>query len=93
MGLKSSESLAHALEAESDIIGDRNIQYFRFIEETGSDIEQLERLAIILNRDLDAHTERLRTILNPLILIALALIVGMIAAAIILPMYEIYNRI
>lgn len=93
MGLKSGESLAHALEAESDIIGDRNIQYFRFIEETGSDIEQLERLAIIMNRDLDAHTERLRTILNPLILIALALIVGMIAAAIILPMYEIYNRI
>jgi type II secretory pathway component PulF len=93
MGLKSGESLAHALEAESDIIGERNIQYFRFIEETGSDIEQLERLATLMNRDLDAHTERLRTILNPLILIALALIVGMIAAAIILPMYEIYNRI
>jgi type II secretory pathway component PulF len=93
MGLKSGESLAHVLAAEADIIGERNIQYFRFIEETGSDIEQLERLAILMNRDLDAHTERLKTILNPLILIALALIVGMIAAAIILPMYEIYNRI
>ncbi len=93
MGLKSGESLARALEAESDIIGERNIQYFRFIEETGSDIEQLERLATLMNRDLDAHTEWLRTILNPLILFALALIVGMIAAAIILPMYEIYNRI
>lgn len=93
MGLRSGESLAQTLEAESEIIGERNIQYFRFIEETGSDIEQLERLAILMNRDLDAHTERLRTILNPLILLALALIVGMIAAAIILPMYEIYNRI
>ncbi len=93
IGLKSGESLSNVLEAESDIIGERNIQYFRFIEETGSDIEQLERLAILLNRDLDAHTERLKTILNPLILIALALLVGMIAAAIILPMYEIYNRI
>ena len=83
----------NVLAAESDIIGERNIQYFRFIEETGSDVEQLERLAILMNRDLDAQTERLKTILNPLILIALALIVGMIAAAIILPMYEIYNRI
>ncbi len=93
MGLKSGQSLADVLAAESDVIGERNIQYFRFIEETGSDIEQLERLAILLNRDLDGRTERLKTILNPLILIILALMVGMIAAAIILPMYEIYNRI
>jgi type IV pilus assembly protein PilC len=93
MGLKSGQALADVLAAESDVIGERNIQYFRFIEETGSDIEQLERLAVLLNRDLDARTERLKTILNPLILIILALIVGMIAAAIILPMYEIYNRI
>jgi type II secretory pathway component PulF len=93
MGLKSGQSLAHVLAAESDILGERNIQYFRFIEETGSDIEQLERLATLMNRDLDADAERLKTILNPVILIVLALIVGMIAAAIILPMYEIYNRI
>ena len=93
MGLKSGESLAQVLAAESDIIGARNIQYFRFIEETGSDIEQLERLAILMNRDLDAQTARLNTILNPLILIELASIVGLIAAAIILPMYEIYDRI
>jgi type IV pilus assembly protein PilC len=53
----------------------------------------LERLATLMNRDLDADAERLKTILNPVILIVLALIVGMIAAAIILPMYEIYNRI
>jgi len=93
MGLRSGESLANVLAAESDIIGERNIQYFRFIEETGSDADQLERLAILMNRDLDAHTERLKTILNPLILIVLAVVVGMIAAAIILPMYEIYNHI
>jgi type II secretory pathway component PulF len=93
MGLKSGESLANVLAAESDIIGERNIQYFRFIEETGSDVDQLERLAILMNRDLDSHTERLTTILNPLILIVLAVVVGMIAAAIILPMYEIYNNI
>jgi type II secretory pathway component PulF len=93
MGLRSGESLANVLAAESDIIGERNIQYFRFIEETGSDVDQLERLAVLMNRDLDSHTERLKTILNPLILIVLAVVVGMIAAAIILPMYEIYNHI
>jgi type II secretory pathway component PulF len=93
MGLRSGESLANVLAAESDIIGERNIQYFRFIEETGSDVEQLERLATLMNRDLDARTERLKTILNPIILVVLAAIVGLIAAALILPMYEIYNRI
>jgi type II secretory pathway component PulF len=93
MGLKSGESLANVLAAETDIIGERNIQYFRFIEETGSDVDQLERLAILMNRDLDAYTERFRTILNPLILIVLAVVVGMIAAAIILPMYEIYDHL
>ena len=46
-----------------------------------------------MNRDLDGQTERLKTILNPAILVVLAVIIGMIAAAIILPMYEIYNRI
>ena len=93
MALRSGEPLANVLAAETDIIGERNIQYFRFIEETGSAVDQLERLAILMNRDLDADTERFRTILNPLILIVLAVIVGMIAAAIILPMYEIYNHI
>jgi type IV pilus assembly protein PilC len=93
MGLKSGASLASVLAAEADIIGERNIQYFRFIEETGSDVEQLERLATVLNRDLDAQAERLKTIFNPLILIMLAIIIGMIASAIILPMYEIYNHI
>jgi len=93
MGLKSGESLANVLAAESDIVGERNIQYFRFIEETGSDVELLERLAVVMNRDLDACTERLKAIFNPLILVLLAAIVGLIAAAIILPMYEIYNRI
>ena len=56
-------------------------------------MEQLERLATLMNRDLDARTERLKTILNPIILVVLAAIVGLIAAALILPMYEIYNRI
>jgi type II secretory pathway component PulF len=93
IGLRSGESLANVLAAESEIIGERNIQYFRFIEETGSDVEQLERLASLMNRDLDSQTERLKTILNPAILVVLAVIIGMIAAAIILPMYEIYNRI
>jgi type IV pilus assembly protein PilC len=93
MSLRSGESLADVLAAEADVIGDRNIQYFRFIEETGSDVEQLERLATLMNRDLDARTERLKIFLNPLILVILAVIVGMIAAAIILPMYEIYNHI
>jgi type IV pilus assembly protein PilC len=87
------EPLATALEEEVDILGQRTIEYLKVLEETGADVAMLERLALVMNRDLDNAIERAETLAKPLIAIALAAIIGLIAAAVYGPLIELYNRI
>jgi type II secretory pathway component PulF len=89
----SGEALAAALEEEVDILGQRTIEYLKVLEETGADVAMLERLALVMNRDLDNAIERAETLAKPLIAIALAAIIGLIAAAVYWPLIELYNRI
>jgi type II secretory pathway component PulF len=89
----SGEALAVALEEEVDILGQRTIEYLKVLEETGADVAMLERLALVMNRDLDNAIERAETLAKPLIAIALAAIIGFIAAAVYGPLIELYNRI
>ena len=89
----SGEALAAALEEEVDILGQRTIEYLKVLEETGADVAMLERLALVMNRDLDNAIERAETLAKPLIAIALAAIIGLIAAAVYGPLIELYNRI
>jgi type II secretory pathway component PulF len=89
----SGEALAVALEEEVDILGQRTIEYLKVLEETGADVDMLERLALVMNRDLDNAIERAETLAKPLIAIALAAIIGFIAAAVYGPLIELYNRI
>jgi type IV pilus assembly protein PilC len=85
--------VAAALEEEVDILGQRTIEYFRVLEETGADAAMLERLALVMNRDLDNAVESAETLAKPLMAIMLAAIVGLIAAAVYGPLIELYNRI
>jgi type II secretory pathway component PulF len=89
----SGEALAVALEEEVDILGQRTIEYLKVLEETGADVDMLERLALVMNRDLDNAIERAETLAKPLIAIALAATIGFIAAAVYGPLIELYNRI
>src|SRR3984893_4957244 len=89
----SGEALAVALEEEGDILGQRTIEYLKVLEETGADAAMMERLALVMNRDLDNAIERAETLAKPLIAIALAAIIGFIAAAVYGPLIELYNRI
>jgi type II secretory pathway component PulF len=89
----SGEALAVALEEEVDILGQRTIEYLKVLEETGADVDMLERLALVMNRDLDNAIERAETVAKPLIAIALAATIGFIAAAVYGPLIELYNRI
>jgi type II secretory pathway component PulF len=89
----NGETLAIALEAESDIFGQRCVQYLRFLEETGASAAMLDRLAAVLNRDLDNTIQRAETIAKPLIILALGAVVALIAAAVYQPLIEMYNRI
>jgi type II secretory pathway component PulF len=53
----------------------------------------LERLALVMNRDLDNAIERAETVAKPLVVIALAGVIALIAAAVYGPLIELYNRI
>jgi type IV pilus assembly protein PilC len=89
----SGEALAVALEEEVDVLGRRTIEYLKVLEETGADVVMLERLALVMNRDLDNAIERAETLAKPLIAIALAAMIGFVAAAVYGPLIELYNRI
>ena len=63
------------------------------LEETGADVEMLERLALVMNRDLDNAIGRAETIAKPLIILFLAGLIGIIASAVYGPLIELYNRL
>src|SRR6202043_1961254 len=89
----NGEGLAVALAEEADILGQRTIEYLRVLEETGPDVEMLERLALVMNRDLDSAMGRAETIAKPLIILFLAGLIGIIASAVYGPLIELYNRL
>ena len=81
------------LRDEADILGLRTIEYLRVLEETGADVEMLDRLALVMNRDLDNVIGRAETIAKPLIILLLAGLIGIIASAVYGPLIELYNRL
>jgi type II secretory pathway component PulF len=89
----NGEGLAVALANEADILGLRTIEYLRVLEETGADVEMLDRLALVMNRDLDNVIGRAETIAKPLIILLLAGLIGIIASAVYGPLIELYNRL
>jgi len=89
----NGQGLAMALANEADILGLRTIEYLRVLEETGADVEMLERLALVMNRDLDNAIGRAETIAKPLIILLLAGLIGIIASAVYGPLIELYNRL
>jgi type IV pilus assembly protein PilC len=91
--MANGEGLAAALADEADILGVRTIEYLRVLEETGADVEMLERLALVMNRDLDNAIGRAETIAKPLIVLFLAGLIGVIASAVYGPLIELYNRL
>ncbi len=89
----NGESLGAALGEEIDILGQRTIEYLRVLEETGADVAMLERLAVVMNRDLDNTVVRAETIAKPLIILFLAVLIGVIASAVYGPLIELYHHL
>ena len=89
----NGESLAVAMGDEVDILGQRTIEYLKVLEETGADVAMLERLAVVMNRDLDNTIGRAETVAKPLIIVFLAVLIGVIASAVYGPLIELYNHL
>lgn len=62
-------------------------------EETGSLDTMLDRVADFYEKEVDISTDRLKALIEPLLIVVLAGLVGTIVTAILVPMFEIFNQI
>lgn len=62
-------------------------------EQTGSLDDMLGKVADFYEAEVDAGTDRLKSLIEPLMIVLLAGVVGTIVTSIIVPMYDIFNHI
>ncbi len=62
-------------------------------ESTGSLTQSFEYLADFYEKEVNVQTEKLPTVIGPVVLVFIALIVGFVALAIIMPIYELTGNI
>ncbi|MBU9721914.1 MULTISPECIES: type II secretion system F family protein [Bacillaceae] len=69
------------------------VQMISIGEKTGSLDQMLEKVAIFYEKEVSYATDRLKSIIEPLLIVILAVMVGTIVISIIVPMFQIYNEI
>lgn len=62
-------------------------------EHTGSLEDMLKRLSIIFQKEVDETSKRLKTIIEPIVILVICMIVGLIVAAIMIPMFDLFSAI
>jgi type IV pilus assembly protein PilC len=82
-----------ALNDELDIFGEMVINGLSFMEAAGAGSDGLFRLTTLLERQLDSRLTALRQILDPLLIIALGVVIGGIVFATFLPAMEVIQHI
>ena len=68
-------------------------QMFAVGENTGSMDDQLQAAANYLDRELDYKIKRFTTIVEPAVIVAVGVIVGFVAIALVSAMYGIFNQV
>jgi type IV pilus assembly protein PilC len=68
-------------------------QMFAVGENTGNLDDQLQAAANYLDRELDYRIKRFTTLIEPAVIVAVGLIVGFVAIALVSAMYGIYNQV
>lgn len=62
-------------------------------ESTGALEDMLKRLSIIFQKEVDEASKRIKTILEPTVILIICLIVGLIVAAIMIPMFDLFGAV
>jgi type IV pilus assembly protein PilC len=65
----------------------------RIGEEAGNLEEMLEKISRVYQSEVEQTAERIKTISEPLVIVVIAVIVGFIVAAIMIPMFDMYNSL
>lgn len=88
--LERGESLAKPME-ESWVIPPLIIQMIHVGEESGALDEMLGRVATIYDREINEASDKLQSLIEPVLIIFLAVIIGIIVLSIVVPMFGLFN--
>jgi type IV pilus assembly protein PilC len=83
-------SIGMSLEAQG-VFPTMLTQMMRIGEETGTLDSIMEKTAEYYDNEVETATQQLSTLIEPLIIVFLAVVVGFIVIAMLLPMFEMYN--
>jgi type IV pilus assembly protein PilC len=90
--LLSGDGITEPLKA-SGLFGSLLIQMIKVGEETGTLDRYLDQAAEFMDDDLDYRTKQMVTIIEPMLILGVALVVGFVALSVVTPMYGILNAI
>jgi type IV pilus assembly protein PilC len=90
--LLAGDGLAQPL-ARSKLFGPLLIQMVKVGEETGTLDTYLEQAADFMDSDLDYKTKQMVTVIEPALILGVALMVGFVALSVVTPMYGILRQI
>jgi type IV pilus assembly protein PilC len=90
--LMSGEGITNPLLG-SGLFGPLLIQMVKVGEETGTLDRYLEQAADFLDEDLDYRTKQMVTLIEPMMIVGVALVVGFVALSVVTPMYGILQSI
>ncbi len=90
--LLSGDGITEPLRA-SGLFGPLMIQMIKVGEETGTLDRYLDQAAEFMDGDLDYRTKQMVTIIEPMLILGVALLVGFVALSVVTPMYGILNEI
>lgn len=90
--LRKGESLSGPLE-RNELFPPLVTHMIRVGEETGRLEQMLDKVAQFYEEDVDQMTSRLSAVLEPIMIVVLAVIVGTIVLAALLPMFQIYQNV
>jgi type IV pilus assembly protein PilC len=91
-GLLSGEGITAPLAA-SGLFGPLLIQMVKVGEETGTLDRYLDQAAEFMDEELEYRTKQMVTLIEPLMIVGVALVVGFVALAVVTPMYGILSSI
>ncbi|WP_058307238.1 type II secretion system F family protein [Gracilibacillus massiliensis] len=88
--LERGQSMAEAMKPHS-VIPPMVVQMIAVGERTGSLDKMLHKIADFYEKDLDEASDKLKALIEPLLIIILAIVVGAIVLAIVIPMFTIFE--
>jgi type IV pilus assembly protein PilC len=91
-GLLAGEGITVPLKA-SGLFGSLLIQMVKVGEETGTLDRYLDQAADFLDDELEYKTKQMVTIIEPMLVLGVALVVGFVALSVVTPMYSILHQI